>query len=320
MSKVLCFAIADLDYLDIIKVGLYTYSLHNNQPIKVFVEDGTAEVFRKEIPLACVEFINYDLSKTKCNGFYKDHKDLFSSTYYFWKKDHILNMLSANEILDELIAKYKNNYDVIIRLDLDVLFYDDITKTVDDFIKSNCVIGSIVEAVSSETKIDIPGIDYLNAGSLFFRMNHPNLLVNHTERMLTYIEKAKRIFYFPDQDTLNLMYAHADKFKLNNRGWIVGIYSPDGIKRLSENTVFVHYAGFGKPYQIVNAKAHPLRATYKTYLEAAKLAHCSTEFIGTICQCIQSLQAPAENYAANTILFNVFFRTRNKTKCIISHL
>ena len=319
MSKALCFAIADLDYLDIVKVGLYTYSLHNSQPIKVFVEDGSAEVFRKEIPLSNVEFINYDLNNSKCDEFYKDHKNLFSDAFYFWSKDHILNMLSANEILDKLIAEYKDKYDVLIRLDLDVLFYDNILKTVNEFIKSGCTVGSIIEAVASEIKIGVPGVDYMNAGSLFFNLKNSDLITNHTSKMLEYIENANRIFYFPDQDTLNLMYADYKKFKLNDKGWIVGIYSPEDIKKLSENTIFVHYAGFGKPYQIVDPSTHPLRGTYLDYLIAAKLAKCSNKFISTVSNCIQSLQPPTTKLAINTMLFNLFFKTRNKTKCIISH-
>lgn len=316
MTKALCFAIADLDYLDIIKVGLYTYSLHNSQPIKIFIEDGSAEVFRKEIPLDCVEFINYDLTKTKCYKFYNKHKDLFSTKYYYWSSDHILNMLSANEILDQLIAKYENEYDAIIRLDLDVLFYGNIAETIDKFIESNRVIGSIIECVSTETRIGHLGGDYMNAGSLFFRMRHSDLIHDHTEQTFEYLETENTTLYFPDQDAINLMYFSKKKFRLNDKGWIANIYAVDDIKQLSENTIFVHYAGPGKPFKNTYPGQHPLRATYPVYLEAAKQAHCSERFIKNVENCIDTLGEPDRGLAIITLAFSIFFNKRNKTKCI----
>lgn len=320
MPKALCFAIADLEYLDIIKVGLYTYAIHNSQPIKIFVEDGTAEIFRKEISLSNIEFINYDLTKTKCSKFYNEHKNLFSTKYYYWSSDHILNMLSANEILDQLISTYSNEYDVIIRLDLDVLFYGNIDETINSFIDSNCVIGSTIERAITDERISRPGGNYLNAGSLFFRLRHKDLITNHTEQTFKYLETVSTTLYFPDQDAINLMYFDKKKFKLNDKGWIIGIYNEDDIKELSDNTIFVHYAGPGKPFKNACPGRHPLRVTYPTYLQAAKQAGCSKEFIKTLEDCLNSLDKPTHDSAMITLMFDIFFNSRNKTKCITSPL
>lgn len=308
MSKVLCFSLADREYLDVIKIGLYTYAKYNSHPLKVFVTDGSADQFRAEINYDNVEFINYDLSGSQCYTFYNDHKNLFDSRFYFWDNDHIPHMLVANEILDELLTTYSGAYEVILRLDLDVMFYSSIDDSIDKFIESGCCIGGNIENRVS-VGVTTPVRDYINAGSFLFRTNHEDIVRNHTEQMFRLLEKTNRIYYFPDQDSLNVIYNTYDKFNLNICGWIIAMMRTDDLMKLNTNDVFVHYAGPGKPFRPTNDNTkHPLRATYPRYLELANSAKCSDDFILRISDCIKSLQPADDETRIPTVMFTKHFK------------
>lgn len=298
MNKCIAFAIGNLNYLDPIRIALGTYVKYNDTKLRVYITDNSADTFKELFnTYENIEFVNIDKSKSR--EYFDAHYNEFVDNVYGFSKDHIFDVFVANELLDQMIKEFKGEYQVILRLDLDVIFLSSIENSIDNFIYSKCRVGSSIESnlrnmISnsiSESGIKLPD-NYMNAGNFMIRLDD-DTITDHFERT---IELQNSIglhkFKYPDQDALNLIYRDSTIYNANSDGWILSVVPASNYINV-EYPIFLHFASKKKPFvkTVPVEHIHELYYAYPMYLEAAKEYNCSDTFIDTIASNIELIKA-----------------------------
>jgi len=303
MNKVICFGMCDRNYVDPLKVALYSFTLFNSDvELKVFLVDDSKEFFDSIFNYSNVEFINFG-KNTKTYTYINQHFDDFKTFQFTFTKTptSILNVTIANEVTDYMYEHYGKDYQVIMRLDFDVLFGNCITPSIDNFLASGKILGGAGENVGFKQegfrilKQENPICTdvYLNAGNFMYRTD--KMYHDQFDRMCNLFETLGfERFHLFDQDSVNLMYADDDKYDNTKDGYVIPnincyIYH----KLVTEGTapIFFHYLTAHKPwannslYKITLGNAvgfATLSVTFRFYRLVAKCAKCSQYFLETI--------------------------------------
>lgn len=304
MKKVICFSLCDKNYIDMVKVALYSFFQYNDLEMKVFLTDDSSEVYKEAFKdfdfYDKLEFIDF-CQGTKTKEYIDKHFDDFKTFKFCFDKSGILNVTIANEVTDYMSSRYANKYEVILRLDLDVIFFNSVVPSIDNFIKSGKALGGCFEHMKnfhlgrSLFKLDdyVKCRYYINAGNLMYRTKY--ILRNQFERMCNLFEKLgfEKFHYF-DQDTVNLMYNDDSKYNAVPDGWIIPIIPLNFYGKFIEQgncPVNIHFVGAYKPF-LDYEKYKSLNLNYKGtndfylvfpfYLETARIVGCSETFCENI--------------------------------------
>lgn len=294
-KPVICFAVGNIDYLDPIIVASNSFAEYNPDiELVVFVSDNSAELFREKIKLRNISFENYNDSRV--DDFCRRHMTEFGEGLYAFDNSKMSSLFMANSVLDTMISRYADEYDVLIRLDMDVVFTNSIMPSVKNFIKSNCVVGSVMEhnhklAIPMEN-FKNPDIDnYMNAGCMMFRLNSITIRDHLSEGIYRIVKLGLSSCPFPDQDALNLIYELYDKYDSTKDGWLIPMVEPSSYD--GSEIIFIHYASVTKPFNYTNKRNitwHILRDSYSYYKDCAVRYGCSDEFIEKISSVISSIK------------------------------
>jgi lipopolysaccharide biosynthesis glycosyltransferase len=286
MINITCFAIGNLDYLNVIKIGVGTFQQYNKVPLVIYLTDNSADAFSTVIKYSNVTFKN--IGDSLAADYFNKNKDLFNADFYAFSIDHIADMLMANEVLDRTIAGYPES-DVVVRLDMDVLFCGSMLDSVERFYNSGCVVGSSIENTPSRpqglaqaTSNFIHTNMYMNAGNMMFNCKHADLIKDHlSETFKMFKQYDIKNFNFPDQDALNLMYKDKAIYNANPDGWLICVADSDDYKNCNK-VIFIHYCTKNKPFNYHGGSRHVFANTYHKYLDCAYKYHCSDIFIAKI--------------------------------------
>ena len=304
MEKVICFGLCDRNYIDMTKVALYSFYRYNTQKIKIFLTDDSSELYKKEFKdfdfFEKIEFIDF-CKNSKTKKYIDKHYDDFKSFTFCFDKSGILNVTIANEVTDYMYEHYGKDYQVILRLDLDVIFFNSIDSSIDNFLKSGKRIGGSRESKSlMHVGRKLFGIEdyiyaetYLNAGNFMYRTD----LMYHDQfnRMCNLFETIgfEKFCYF-DQDSVNVMYKDEEKYDANHDGWIITCSPPSTYLKFlvkKQKPIFIHFVGCTKPfidakkYEHLNLhepKQNIFAGIFPKYLEVAKIMKCSEDFCSKI--------------------------------------
>ena len=293
-EPVICFAVGNADYLDPIIVATNSFAEYNPDiPLVVFLNDGSAKIFQDKIKLPNVTFRN--CHNEQVIEFCKKHHDDFSPEAYAFSIDKMVDLFAANYVLDVMVDEYRDKYEVLIRLDMDVIFVNSILPSVEKFITSNYRIGGIPESQAcclyspNKNYQRIYVAAYLNAGSLMFRLDDQTIN-DHLQRSIDIIEHNDfRHFHYPDQDALNNIYANTKSYDVTADGWWIPMCN---MGKTSTNMIFIHYASTTKPFNYTDSNKldHIFRDSYPYYLQQAKKYKCSDEFIHKLTTVIDMLR------------------------------
>ena len=293
-EPVICFAVGNADYLDPIIVATNSFAEYNPDiPLVVFLTDSSAKIFQDKIKLPNVTFRN--CHNEQVIEFCKKHHDDFSPEAYAFSIDKMADLFAANYVLDVMVDEYRDKYEVLIRLDMDVIFVNSILPSVEKFITSNYRIGGIPESQAcclyspNKNYQRIYVAAYLNAGSLMFRLDDQTIN-DHLQRSIDIIEHNDfRHFHYPDQDALNNIYANTKSYDATADGWWIPMCN---MCKISTNMIFIHYASTAKPFNYTDSNKldHIFRDSYPYYLQQAKKYKCSDEFIHKLTTVIDMLR------------------------------
>lgn len=301
MEDVICFGICDSKYIDMVKVALYSFYQHNDLELKLFLTDDSSKIYKETFKnfdfFNKIEFIDF-CKGTKTKAYIDKHFDDFKTFSFCFDKSGILNVTIANEVTDYMSERYSKDYRVILRLDLDVIFFNSVLPSIKNFIESSKTLGGCQECASyidygrRILKLEkyIQCKKYLNAGN--FMYNTAKMYKNQFERMCNLFETIgfEKFHYF-DQDTVNIMYSDDEKYDANDDGWIIPIipimtYSKIIGKKIKP--IFIHFVGTTKPFidpdkyekfNISDDKSNCFSIFFPFYLEIARKTNCSKEFI-----------------------------------------
>lgn len=304
MKKVICFGVCDSNYIDMVRVALYSFYKFNDLEMKIFLTDDSdttyKEVFKDYDFFDKLEFINF-CNGTKTKEYIKKHFDDFKTFAFCFDKKGILNVTIANEVTDYMYEHYGKDYQVILRLDYDVMFFNNVEPSIDNFIKSGKRLGGCQEAKyfmeDSRNKLNLKNYIncdiYLNAGNFMYRTD----LMYHDQfnRMCNLFETLgfERFHYF-DQDTVNIMYQDSEKYNANFDGWIISVIPADHYGRFfvkNIKPINIHFVGVTKPFvdaekysenNINERKENCFSLFFPFYLKYAEEAGCSKDFCARI--------------------------------------
>ena len=301
-ESVICFAVGNIDYLDPITIAINSFVEYNKDiKLVVFLTDGTSTVFRKKIGFENVIF--RDIYSQEVVDFCKKHKNHFNATSYCFAIDKMADLFIANEALDIMVKEYRNQYDVLLRLDMDVFFLDSILPSINNFIASNCRVGGIFEDRHRYYKpsIDFTNItvdNYINAGSMMFRLDDKTIS-DHLKQSIDIIEAVGlSTCPYPDQDALNLIYPDNTKYDATPDGWWIPMLN---YARRTNRMIFVHFASVAKPFNAgtEDTADHVFRDAYPYYLELAKKYNCHPEFIQDLTNVINEVNQMETKFHVN---------------------
>ena len=320
-KPVICFAVGNADYIDPIIVAVNSFTEYNADiPLVVFLTDSSAEIFQNRIKLPSVIFRN--CHNEQVIEFCNKHHDEFAPEAYSFSVDKMADLFAANYVLDVMVNEYRDEYEVLVRLDMDVIFVGSILQSIKKFILSERRIGGVPESqlrwlYSPDKNYQNKYVDaYLNAGSLMFRLDDQTIN-DHLQRSIDIIEHSDfRYFPYPDQDALNNIYAHTKSYDATADGWWIPMCH---MGKICNNMIFIHYAGTTKPFHYTdgyNAMDHIFRDSYTYYLEHAKKYNCSDEFIHKLTTVINLLNRDPVAFRINIdrlrfkAAFNTFMKNR----------
>ena len=228
--------------------------------------------------------------------------------------------------------RYSSDYEVILRLDLDVIFFNSVLPSIDNFIKSDKKLGGCFEYMKhfhlgrSLFELDdyVKCKYYINAGNFMYRTKY--MFRNQFDRMCNLFESLgfEKFHYF-DQDSVNLMYSDDDKYNAVADGWLIPIiplnFYGKFIER-GERPINAHFVGASKPfldyekYKNLNLNyngSNDFHVFFPFYLDVARKVNCSEKF----CENIQKNYEiyKSINYKENPLLkLLVNLLKRNTTK------
>ncbi len=304
MKKVICFSLCDSNYVDMVKVALYTFYQYNDVEMKVFLTDDSSEVYKRVFKdfdfYPKLEFIDF-AEKSKTKVYIDKHFNDFKTFKFCFDKSGILNVTIANEVTDYMSQNYGDDYEVILRLDLDVIFFNSIIPSVDNFIKSDKKLGGNFESMHLfKVGRTLFGLSdyieckyYINAGNFMYRTKY--MFRDQFNRMCNLFETIgfEKFHYF-DQDSVNIMYRDDDKYNTLGDGWLMPIVPINFYGHFIASgkcPVNVHFVGSSKPfldyekYKDLNLQANganDYHVFFPAYLEVARKVGCSEAFCKNI--------------------------------------
>ena len=183
-------------YIDFLIITVSSYKKHNNIPIDWIVickdEDSLEHI------KSMTEFLTDDTVKMVYTVMPTPPKEVDYSLYnsFKWTTDY------ASEIFCKriyFVDVWKDRYDLLVCIDLDVLFIGDVKETVINFFNSECAIGGQYEyfnvefGFSSCLKIKMPELKYRAYNYINFGFGMLNTRYLRNDNYLHFVEMSKGI-------------------------------------------------------------------------------------------------------------------------------
>lgn len=277
--KTVAFCVVDSDYIDPAIVALTSFFRFNSTKVVCYVEEGTNYQRLRQataghpIEFRVVEFPQFQIHETLGNKYL----ELFVSR----------KSLPAFAMRIKALQELREEADIIVNFDLDVLFFNTIQYLVDKC-KPNRVYG-VSERKNRDRWMSnlqlndiIPNQVYINTGLVVYGAETiaPNLL----EQYESFLQEFSRHIYCPEQDFVNHHFGNViheipAHFNL--------MFTDERYTQLAP--VMVHFLGADKPWTEHSYNDFYTRFYFKRYfLECKRNQGCLTE------QFFQSVQAKSE--------------------------
>lgn len=278
--RVIAFAVCDKDYINPLRVMLKSFRSKNSIPFKVY-KLGNFEI-PDDLKLSNVEYIDFKPEKTVKfinDNFDKFNKDSFIGNLY--NETKLINMFVHLEIEDMLIKEY----DIVFKTDIDVVYLDNIDKSLINFYNSNKPVGLSQENRILDSKYilyDIFKNRYINfnTGYVMINSKYCNNIFDSIINAMNNIGFEK--FKYLDQDAVNVVFNYNDTYNLYYEGLI---NANSEVSKIPLEIISLHYNVNEKPFADISVK-HFFNIisikTYHSYLKISELCNCDIDFLNKI--------------------------------------